>query len=356
MVDKAGDAATWDAFCDQLRNAGHTVLAAAPNDPFDRAEGLRYVTRLARHFLNSTIEESDPRAAILSTTSPKIGLDNPDYVYGGARLSGSLEYQLKGTMGDASMMSVGAFSGGLGTPAGLIRDGYLTSEALSINDDGSFEIAICAEKRSGNWLPMTAKTNSLQIRQTLLERQRQSPATLELIRVDGGEPPHPLDPERFYGSLARTGGMVGGVIGQFLGWTASFQAHPHEIRPIDPSLLKFAQGDPNTRYNYSYWELADDEAFVIEFEPPVCEYWNLQVGNHWLESFDFLTYRTHVNHHTATLEDDGSVRIVIAAKDPGSANWLETAGHQRGALALRFVGANEVPTICSRVESNPPLA
>jgi hypothetical protein len=150
--------------------------------------------------------------------------------------------------------------------------------------------------------------------------------------------------------------MVGGVIGQFLGWTASFQAHPHEIRPIDPSLLKFAQGDPNTRYNYSYWELADDEAFVIEFEPPVCEYWNLQVGNHWLESFDFLTYRTHVNHHTATLEDDGSVRIVIAAKDPGSANWLETAGHQRGALALRFVGANEVPTIRSRVESNPPSA
>lgn len=337
------DSAAWDAFCDQLRSAGHDVLAAAPDDPFDRAEGLRYVTRLARHFLNSTIEEGDPRAAILSTQSPKIGLDNPDYVYNGARLSSSCEYRLCGTMGDASLVSIGAFSGGLGTPQGLVRDGYLTSDAIAFNKDGSFEIAISLEERTGNWLPMTERTNSLQIRQTLLERKRQTQASLELSRVDGGERPRPLDPERFRGSLSRAGAMVGGVVGQFLGWTRSFQAHPHEIRPIDPTLLKFAQGDPNTSYNYSYWELDDDEALVVEFEPPRCEYWNLQIGNHWLESFDFFNYRTHVNHHTAVLEEDGSVRIVISAQDPGVLNWLETAGHRRGALALRFVGAEKVP-------------
>ena len=350
------EAAAWDAFCDQIRATGNAVLDAAPDDPFDRAEGLRYVTRLARHFLKSTIEEADPRAAILSTESPKIGLDNPDYVYCGARLSDRFEYRIRGRMGDASLLGIGAFSGGLGTPEGLVRDSYLTSDELELAPDGSFEIAVSREERPGNWLPMTERTNSLNIRQTLLERHRQTPAPIELVRVDGGEPPRPLDPERFLDGLARAGAMVAGVVGQFLGWTRSFQEHVHEIRPIDPALLRVAQGDPNTQYFYSYWELDDGDAFVVELEPPECEYWNLQIGNHWLESLDFLHHPTHVNHHTAVKGEDGTVRIVIAGRDPGVPNWLDTVGHRRGALALRWVGAKETPEPRTRVVPLAELA
>jgi hypothetical protein len=350
------EAKAWDTFCDQLRATGHAVLDAAPDDPFDRAEGLRYVTRLATHFLRSTIETSDPGGARLSTESPKIGLDNPDYVYCGARLSGKFEYRLRGNMGDASLLGIGAYSGGLGTPQGLVRDGYLSSEELELEPDGRFEIAVSVEPRPGNWLPMTERTNSLNIRQTLLERHRQQPAPIELVRIDAGEAPRPLDPERFLGGLARTGGMVAGVVGQFLGWTESFRTHLHEIRPIDPALLSVAQGDPNTQYNYSYWELEPDEAFVIELEPPECEYWNLQIGNHWLESLDFLHHRTHVNQHTAVLDSGGTVRIVVAQQDPGVPNWLDTAGHRRGTLALRFVGADSTPTPRTRLVRLPDLA
>ena len=350
------EAAAWSAFCDQLRAAGHAVLEAAPDDPFDRAEGLRYVTRLARHFLKTTVEEADPRAAILSTESPKIGLDNPDYVYCGARLSARFEYRIRGNMGDASMLGIGAFSGGLGTPEGLVRDGYLTSDELELEPDGSFEIAVSREERPGNWLPMTERTNSLNIRQTLLERQHQTPAPVELVRVDAGESPGPLDPERFLAGLARAGAMVAGVTDQFLGWTRSFQEHVHEIRPIDPALLRVAQGDPNTQYHYSYWELGEDEAFVIDLQPPECEYWNLQIGNHWLESLDFLHHRTHVNHHTAVKGADGTVRIVIACQDHGVPDWLDTGGHRRGALALRWVGAEETPDPRTRVVPLAELA
>ncbi len=350
------EAAAWDAFCDQLRATGHAVLDAAPDDPFDRAEGLRYVTRLTSHFLRSTIEAADPGAAILSTESPKIGLDNPDYRYCGARLSARFEYRLRGSMGDASMLGIGVFSGGLGTPEGLVRDGYLSSKELELEPDGSFEIALSRDERPGNWLPMSERTNSLNIRQTLLERQRQKPAPIELIRVDGGQGPRPLDPGRFLSGLARTGGMVAGVVGQFLGWTESFRAHAHEIRPIDPALLRVAQGDPNTQYHYSYWELSPDEAFVIELDPPECEYWNIQIGNHWLESLDFLHHQTHVNHHTAVREADGRVRVVVAMQDPGVPNWLETVGHRRGALALRWVGADTTPTPRTRITKLVDLA
>ena len=344
-IRRVSDGTIWDEFCDRLKATGHQILDAAPDDPFDRAEGLRYLSRLTRHFLRANIEDADPAAVVLSTETPKIGLDNPDYVYGGARLSGAYEYRIHGSMGDAERISFGSFSGGLGTAEGLVRDGYVTSDELDLAADGSFEIALSCEERRGNW----PETNSLQIRQTLLERERQEPGSVKLVRVDGGAGPAPLDPARFGRALERTGLIVAGTVGQFLRWTESFEAHTHEIRELDPRLLTFAQGDPNTSYHYGYWELGEDEAFVIEFEPPECEYWNLQIGNHWLESLDFEHHNTHVNHHTAVRRPDGSVRIVVARRDPGVPNWLDTAGHARGGLALRWVGASNIPKPRTRV-------
>ncbi|MCY1424126.1 hypothetical protein D9M71_398620 [compost metagenome] len=33
--------------------------------------------------------------------------------------------------------------------------------------------------------------------------------------------------------------------------------------------------------------------------------------------------------------------MVLSARDPGLANWLETAGHPHGTLCLRWVGAKQ---------------
>jgi len=334
----------WHDFCDRLKHAGDEIMAASPDDDFDRAEGLRYLSRLTHHFLRSTIDESDPAMALLASSSPKIGLDNPDYIYTGGRLSPSYEYCLRIELNDAHMLGIGAFSGALGTSDGLVRDAYLTTDELELDADRCIEIAISRTHRDGNWLAMGAETNSLNIRQTLLRRREQTPARFELERVDGGEPPAALEPRSLVAALDRVGLTVGGVIDQFIEWTDSFRSRPFEIHPIDPKFLAVAQGDPNTTYHYSYWELEEGEVFEVILEPPAAfDYWNLQIGNHWLESLDYLHRNTHVNHETAVVEDDGSVRILVAARDPGHPNWLDTAGHRRGALALRWVGASESP-------------
>ncbi len=351
-LERLRDGRAWHALCDRLKETGDAILAAAPDDDFDRAEGLRYLSRLTHHFLRQTLDESDPALARLSSSSPRIGLDNPDYVYTGARLSPQYEYRLRGERRDAHMLGIGIFSGALGTPQGLVRDGYLSSAGLDFDESGRFEVAIGRKRREGAWLEMGEGTNALNIRQTLLRRSEQEPARFTLERTDTGLPPRPLEPESLVKSLDRIGGMVDGIVRQFLGWTESFRARPFEIHPIDPSLLAVAQGDPNTDYLYGYWELAPRQAFEIRLEPPDSfEYWNLQIGNHWLESLDFRHHATHVNHHTAVREEDGSVRIVVARRDPGLPNWLDTAGHSRGALALRWVGAKQVPEPRTRVVS-----
>ncbi len=86
--------------------------------------------------------------------------------------------------------------------------------------------------------------------------------------------------------------------------------------------------DPQIKWHQAYFDLADDEALVVEVMPPECDYWMIALHNHWMETLDYVNHQSTLNCHSAQLEADGSVRFVVAPRDPGVANWLDTAGHQ----------------------------
>ena len=103
-----------------------------------------------------------------------------------------------------------------------------------------------------------------------------------------------------------------------------------------PETDKFK--DPQIKWHQAYFDLADDEALVVEISPPECEYWMIALHNHWMETLDYVRHQATLNCHTSQIEDDGSVRFVIAHHDPGVPNWLDTAGHRRGTVGVRWVG------------------
>ena len=78
---------------------------------------------------------------------------------------------------------------------------------------------------------------------------------------------------------------------------------------------------------------------------PECQTWNLQLSNYWMQSLDYRFFTVCVNKHTAHYEPDGSVKIVIAAHDPGPKypNWLNTLHHGQGGMLGRYVGAKVFP-------------
>ena len=135
----------------------------------------------------------------------------------------------------------------------------------------------------------------------------------------------------------------------FTDWAEGFAQRKNELPRFDPKVAAAAHGDPNIVYYHGYWELADDEQLWIEVTPPACEYWNFQVNNHWMESLDYRWHLIALNHSEAKREADGSVRLVLAQRDPGHPNWLETAGHRRGTMCLRWVGAKTHPDPVTRV-------
>ncbi|MEE2679428.1 MAG: DUF1214 domain-containing protein [Myxococcota bacterium] len=350
------DGTAWRDFCRALEEAGEAIVReGTPRDPFQRAEGTRYLARLARAGLESFVESSDPsfpRFFQLSNDTIKIGNDNPDNVYHNARVSGSHEYRIRGTRGSVPYLTFGTKGGGYETDGTMVPTGQIDLSEMECAADGSFEIHVSCREVSGNWLPMQPHTNAIVVRQTFEHRDREVPAaySIECLDAEGSDS---LRPETLEPALQSAAQFVKGTANLFVDWMNQFQKHTNALPPNDQEMCQRAGGDSNIFYHNSHWKLGFDEALVIELTPPECTTWNLQLSNFWMESLDFRYHRIHVNKFTAAYEPDGSVRIVVTQNDPGPRwpNWLETCDHEEGAMLFRYVGATETPPIKTRVVS-----
>jgi hypothetical protein len=196
---------------------------------------------------------------------------------------------------------------------------------------------------------MEPRSTSLVIRQTRLDHVGEQPATYKIERIDAPGRPRHLDPARMDRALQSATQFVTGCSRIFATWAEDFSQHVNELPRFDPERARIAGGDPNIAYYHSYWRLAQDEALVIEATPPVCDYWNFQLANYWLESLDYRYFPVHFNKHTAKAGPDGSITIVVAHENPGVDNWLDTCGHEFGTMCWRWIRAEEHPQPRTRV-------
>lgn len=343
------DGRIWDDYCDALKRAGAVVLGdAVPHDEIDRAEGWRYLTRLVRASANFFIEQSDPRAPAFMRAvdeTIKLGMDNPDNVYLAAPATGECTYRISGTRGTVHYLGFGAQAGGYGRTASLRTTGYLEANDLEMDSDGNFEIIASRERPSGvaNWLRTTEDTSLIQVRQTRVHHADEVLAQVRIERIDGPSAPTSLDAKRIDKSLTEAAMFVQGASAMFASWTEGFRTAPNTLPRFPPETALAAGGDPNIAYHHGWFELAVDEALVVDLDPPECDFWNFQLANYWMESLDYRYFPVHLNQGTAYHEDDGTVRIVVAGSDPGVPNWMDTCGHAHGTMCVRWVGAGTDP-------------
>jgi hypothetical protein len=352
---KVMDGRKWAEFCDALKDAGSVVLAdTVPMDPLDRAEGWRYLTRLTRAALNFFMETSDPEAPSFMRAvdeTIKMGMDNPDNVYLAAPVKGTLTYRIRGTRGSVHYLGFGSQAGGYGKTGSLDTTGYLDAGDLVLDDDGRFEVIASVERPADavNWLRMAPETSMIQVRQTRVDHRNEVLAQVEIERIDGPSTPRSITPERIDKALDEVVFLVSAASAMFASWAEDFRKVPNTLPRFDPDTALAAGGDPNIAYYHGWFELADDEALVVEITPPECDFWNFQLANYWLESLDYRYHPVHLNQGTARHRPDGSVRMVVAASDPGVPNWLDTCGHAHGTMCVRWVGASEFPVPEARV-------
>lgn len=352
---RLGDGRAWRDFCRALESAGEAVLRPdTPEDPRSRAEGFRYLTRLLRAGLESHVESADPRYPRffqLSNETIKIGNDNPDNIYHNANISGAYAYRISGQRGAAPYLSFGSKGGGYEQDGAMAPTGQLDQDEMHFAPDGGFEITAACNRppNCANWLPLQPHSTSIVVRETFERRGDGPAASLRIACLNPDADDH-LRPEALEPALRRAAAFVRGTANLFVDWMQRFQAHSNQLPPNDQEMCQRAGGDANIYYHNSHWQLAPGQALLVEFRPPDCTTWNLQIGNFWMESLDYRYHRIHLNKHTAELSADGAVRIVLAHRNPGPQwpNWLETCGLEQGAMLLRYVGAREHPPIAAR--------
>ncbi|RJF93148.1 DUF1214 domain-containing protein [Sphingomonas cavernae] len=338
----------WRDFCRRLEAAGEVVLEPeAAATPLDRAEGFRYLTRLLRIGLEMHLEHADPDFPgfyAASHETAKIGADNPDNIYMNATVSPGRRYRITGKRGTVPILSFGTKANRYAIDGTMASTGELDSADMEVGTDGSFEIVVSKDEAEGNWLRLADDSSMVIVRQTFLDRANEVPASVEIEAIDGPSHPTPLTGERLEAALERVTAFVDGTARTFVHWAEDFRAGQfNALATVDQSRFFRAGGDPTIFYLHGWWQLAPGEALRIETRVPECTFWNFQLDNYWMESLDYRYHRIHVNGHSARLNDDGTLTLIIADHDPGYGNWIDTAGHDRGTMLLRWTGATDHP-------------
>jgi hypothetical protein len=226
--------------------------------------------------------------------------------------------------------------------------GELDGSALEIGADGSFEITVSPEPQPGNWLRSHPQAGFVLIRQYFSDWERERPACFAIERL--GREGLPALPPSARQIAEQLGDAVEWVEQGVAFWRSYVQAeYARTGRNCAAGVGHVEGGVQRILYGQGTWELGDDEALVVEFETPAARYWQVSLLSDWFETLDYATRQSSLNHAQARVDSDGRFRAVIAHRDPGVPNWLDTAEHRSGVIQYRWVWSATDPSPACRV-------
>ena len=401
--------AAWDEMIDRLGRAREALESPdlhAPPDagPRDLAEGYRYLLG----FVHSAVERAffgDPAFPYFRRSIgvlDKATIDNADAMYLSTPIDGRFSYRITGHARDSrhwrgqapapsgsiapQYVIFEAHTGYAGDSGDLAElqpgvrgnTGRLDSSELVVDDDGRFEILVAPERpagHTGNFIATqrtsrrsgtTFYAEHVTVRFLFHDWEREESPELLIRRLDKvGEHPPALDPVTAAAALRRVGEIVDNQTrfwnkfydvvleahGDRNGDGVSFMPRTDFNSPAGASLAT-GGGQSTNVYAGGVYDLAADEALVVDaevFELPA--YMGFHLSNVWGESHDFANHVSSLNGTQAVRDDDGHYRYVIAHRDPGVSNWLDTTGLREGFMAMRWTypqPTNRLPSVTVR--------
>jgi hypothetical protein len=404
--------AAWDALLAELSRARDAIddpqLHPPPGSDRNLAEGYRYLLGFVYGAFERAFGE-DPDFPYFRRAIPphhKSTIDNADNLYLSARIDGEARTWVRGRAQDhrhwrgappaatgrkaplyaifTAISTYSGDSGGLGelNPGTTANTGWLDSPKLEVGPDGRFEILLAPGRPAGyrgNFIatktrvPWTRPDGAtVEVEHTaryLIGRElfgdwdREDGLELEIVREGSeGRPPRPLDPQAAAAKMEQMGRIVNGQLrfwnqyyailletyGDMNGDGKRFMPRNDLNAPLLPTAALGAAQATNV-YSGGVYELGPDEVLVIEERIPIPPlYVGFNLSNLWGESFDYANHTSSLNGVQAEPDPDGVLRFVVAHRDPGVPNWLDTTGHPEGFMGLRWVYSDrpaELPTV-----------
>jgi hypothetical protein len=103
------------------------------------------------------------------------------------------------------------------------------------------------------------------------------------------------------------------------------------------------RGTPDQTYALGPYDLEQDQALVMDVTFPPCAYASAALWNRFSQTVDRRFHRSTINQTEAVASGSGVSRVVVAQRDPGVPNWLDTGGRSRGSVFWRFLLAEHPP-------------
>lgn len=336
----------WARFCDNLKAVGPRVFDdPAPATALDRARGFQMLSQNISLGLDVGLEYADamyPQFFRMMTPTRKYGGDNPDCIYLRAYVSGEQTYRIVGNRGGVHYLVFSLYRAKETLPPGELSEiGRILGSELQTEWDGSFQIVISPDEHPGNWIKSTPDASYIQIRQFFGDWAEEEPISVRIERVGQDEPPPPISPERVAEGLAAASDWVSYQMEYWRNWQERYREQPNTFRSSATQTMYGAA--PGGVIYHMYWMVQPDEALLIEFTPPTCDYWELELNDYWMMSPDYRYHMAGVNCRQSPLERDGSARVVISHHDPGVPNWLSTGWHSEGRIGLRWMQCDDAP-------------
>jgi hypothetical protein len=343
----------WAHLMRSLQGAAQIVESdPVSRNQIDLAAGMRHLLVLLAAGVDEALRfDPDPILSIKRASTDDIvtwGMECPDCVYTRAALRGGESYRLFGNRGTARYV-------GLQTMNGIASTANELVDELEVDADGHFEVILSPDERDGNWMRIEGDQPTLTVRHFFYDWDTEVESSLQVERLGDpvGVQRPTIDPDVAVSrQLVALGDFVHDNLQFFLQFGGTAPANGF-LPPIDGTAMGAAA---ENRPVIGRWELGPDEALILEVEPPEGLYWSYSLGNPWWETIHYGRHQSSLNAHQVAVDSDGLVRVVLCGRDPGVANWLDTAGHSNGAMILRCVRTTTAPTPAARLVSFDDIA
>jgi len=323
----------------------------------DRAEARLFALNALQHALEFWSQADPARPWFYRWFSPtkKLLGDNPDAIYYGTVIDPERDYVVRGNLAGAVYTSFTVEQGTAGGAMSTELGATLNDDEIQVNSDGSYELRLSQSPQPGNWLALTPESGSITTRHyfewdrpAATDPNMHVPLSIEPT-VDPGPPPIP-DDEACAQILRRVITFLRSVtvdspVGPGDQRPAWISSEPNRFTnpPLDEGNRGIGYAAADNAYRATRYQLGPDEALEIRGRFTRCRFANVVLNNRFLQTPPYRQRRVSLNRRQMALEPDGSFRIILAHRDPGAPNWLDTAGAPAGTVFWRYLLPTEQP-------------
>lgn len=258
------------------------------------------------------------------------GLDNPDSIYRVIPIDGAERYVIRGSVAEPRLTKnyFTLWNAHMGTVD------VLDGKDLVLDADGRFEIYVDADEKGdrANHVRSSPAAVEFYIRDVIADWNHERPNTLGIERLGRA----PISPKRsFDENVANAQAMLTKNIDNTMRWNAQALSKP--ANGFDFTIDRDSDGAlRNQLYIMGHFDLADDEALVIDIGLGGADYFLAPITNIWGTTNEIVHRTSSLNLTQSIRNNDGSLTYVVSRRDPGVWNWLDPCNMPQGLLTLRW--------------------